>query len=190
MAYRPLRPFPGSDPLADTIPEMRPVAGRQPIARPRSARRRGSRTPRGHWALVSLIIVVFMLALLIEGVTHGVLGENAADEPTTGPGAALGPASVLGGGPVVAPVGGPGGSPISYQIPPKTAILSFDDGPDPTWTPRILAVLREYHVPANFFTIGAHVADNPQIIRQEVKDGDQVGSHTYTHPNLATVSTW
>src|SRR5215469_3318201 len=190
MAYRSLRPLPGVDPLADTIPEMPRVPGFQPVARPRSARRRESRTPRGHWALVSLIIVIFILGLLIEGVTHGVLGENAAGEPAIGPGTALGPASVLGGGPVVAPVGGPGGSPISYQIPPKTAILSFDDGPDPTWTPRILAVLREYHVPADFFTIGAHVADNPQIVGQEVKDGDEVGSHTYTHPNLATVSPW
>jgi cellulose synthase/poly-beta-1,6-N-acetylglucosamine synthase-like glycosyltransferase/peptidoglycan/xylan/chitin deacetylase (PgdA/CDA1 family) len=190
MAYRPLRPLPGADPVADTTPEMPRVPSFQPMARPRSARRGGSRTPRGHWPLVSLVIVVFILGLLIEGVTHGVLGENAADEPTVGRGAALGPASVMGGGPVIAPVGGPGGSPISYQIPPKTAILSFDDGPDPTWTPRILAVLREYHVPANFFTIGAHVADYPQLVRQEIKDGDQVGSHTYTHPNLGEVSTW
>ena len=49
--------------------------------------------------------------------------------------------------------------------------MSFDDGPDPAWTPKILAVLREYHVPANFFTIGVHVADYPQLVRQELKDG-------------------
>jgi cellulose synthase/poly-beta-1,6-N-acetylglucosamine synthase-like glycosyltransferase/peptidoglycan/xylan/chitin deacetylase (PgdA/CDA1 family) len=136
------------------------------------------------------MVIVFALGLLIEGYTHGVLGESAADEPTVGPGAALGPAAVLGGGPVVAPVGGPHGGPVSYQIPPKTAVLSFDDGPDPTWTPKIIAVLRRYHVPGTFFLIGAHAADNPQIVRAELANGDEIGSHTYTHPNLATVSAW
>jgi cellulose synthase/poly-beta-1,6-N-acetylglucosamine synthase-like glycosyltransferase/peptidoglycan/xylan/chitin deacetylase (PgdA/CDA1 family) len=190
MAYRPLRPFPGIGPPADTVPDLPPVPDVPPLVPPRSARRRQSRTPRGHWPLVSLVVAIFMLGLLIEGFTHGVLGENSADEPTVGRGTAPGPASVVNGGPVVAPVGGPGGGPVSYRIPPKTAILSFDDGPDPAWTPQILAVLREYHVPADFFTVGAHVADYPQIVRQELKDGDEVGSHTYTHPNLATVSSW
>jgi cellulose synthase/poly-beta-1,6-N-acetylglucosamine synthase-like glycosyltransferase/peptidoglycan/xylan/chitin deacetylase (PgdA/CDA1 family) len=136
------------------------------------------------------MVIVFALGLLIEGYTHGVLGENAADEPTAGPGAALGPAAVLSGGPVIAPVGGPHGSPVSYQIPPKTAVLSFDDGPDPTWTPKIIAVLHRYHVPGTFFLIGAHTADNPGIVRAELASGDEIGSHTYTHPNLATVSAW
>jgi cellulose synthase/poly-beta-1,6-N-acetylglucosamine synthase-like glycosyltransferase/peptidoglycan/xylan/chitin deacetylase (PgdA/CDA1 family) len=189
MTFRPLRPFPGVDEPADTVPEMRAVTDLQPIARPRAGHRQ-DRTPRGHWPLVSLIVLIFALGLLIEGFTHGVLGENAADEPTAAPGAAAGPAGVVNGGPVVAPVGGPSGNPVSYRIPAKTAILSFDDGPDPAWTPKILAVLREYHVPATFFTVGAHVADYPQIVQQELKDGNEVGSHTYTHPNLAEVSTW
>jgi cellulose synthase/poly-beta-1,6-N-acetylglucosamine synthase-like glycosyltransferase/peptidoglycan/xylan/chitin deacetylase (PgdA/CDA1 family) len=137
-----------------------------------------------------LIVVVFALGLLIEGYTHGVLGENAAAEPAASPGTARGPAAVVNGGPVVAPVGGPHGGPVSYQVPPKTAVLSFDDGPDPTWTPKIIAVLRRYHVPGTFFVIGAHAADNPQLVRAELAAGDQIGSHTYTHPNLATVSTW
>jgi cellulose synthase/poly-beta-1,6-N-acetylglucosamine synthase-like glycosyltransferase/peptidoglycan/xylan/chitin deacetylase (PgdA/CDA1 family) len=136
------------------------------------------------------MVIVFALGLLIEGYTHGILGENAASEPTAGAGAAPGPAAVLGGGPVVAPVGGPRGGPVSYQIPPKTAVLSFDDGPDPTWTPKIIEVLHRYHVPGTFFTIGAHVADNPQIVKAALGYGDEIGSHTYTHPNLATVGGW
>jgi cellulose synthase/poly-beta-1,6-N-acetylglucosamine synthase-like glycosyltransferase/peptidoglycan/xylan/chitin deacetylase (PgdA/CDA1 family) len=189
MTFRPLRPFPGIDQPADTMPDMRAVTGPQPIARPRAGRRQ-ARTPRGHWPLVTLIVVIFALGLLAEGFTHGILGENAADEPTAGPGTSIGPASVVNGGPVVAPAGGRDGGPVSYRIPRKTAILSFDDGPDLDWTPKILAVLREYHVPADFFTIGAHVADYPGIVSQEIKEGDEVGSHTYTHPNLAQVSTW
>jgi cellulose synthase/poly-beta-1,6-N-acetylglucosamine synthase-like glycosyltransferase/peptidoglycan/xylan/chitin deacetylase (PgdA/CDA1 family) len=149
--------------------------------------RRKSRTPRGHWPLIISMVIIFALGLLIEGYTHGVLGENAASEPAAGAGAAPGPAAVVAGGPVVAPVGGPRGGPVSYQIPPKTAVLSFDDGPDPTWTPKIIAVLRRYHVPGTFFMIGARVANNPQIVRAVLADGDEIGSHTYTHPNLATV---
>jgi cellulose synthase/poly-beta-1,6-N-acetylglucosamine synthase-like glycosyltransferase/peptidoglycan/xylan/chitin deacetylase (PgdA/CDA1 family) len=137
-----------------------------------------------------LTVIVFAVGLLIEGYTHGILGENAADEPATGPGAALGPASVLAGGPVIAPVGGQHGTPLSYRIPPKTAVLSFDDGPDPDWTPKIIAVLRRYRVPGTFFVIGAHAAGNPSIVAAELADGDEVGSHTYTHPNLAMVSAW
>src|SRR4051794_5665253 len=145
-----------------------------------------SRTPRGHWPLIISMVIIFALGLLIEGYTHGVLGENPASEPAAGAGAAPGPAAVVAGGPVVAPAGGPRGGPVGYQVPPKTAVLSFDDGPDPAWTPKIIAVLRRYHVPGTFFMIGARIADNPQIVRAVLADGDEIGSHTYTHPNLAT----
>ena len=106
-----------------------------------------SRAPRGHWPLVSLVVFVFAIGLLIEGYTHGVLGENSADEPPVSPHAVAAPASVTNGGPVLTVVNG---QPRSYQIPPKTVVLSFDDGPEPTWTPRILAVLERYRVPASF----------------------------------------
>jgi cellulose synthase/poly-beta-1,6-N-acetylglucosamine synthase-like glycosyltransferase/peptidoglycan/xylan/chitin deacetylase (PgdA/CDA1 family) len=66
----------------------------------------------------------------------------------------------------------------------KTVALTFDDGPDPAWTPKILAVLRREHVPATFFLVGAHAAANPSIVRAELAAGDEVGSHTYTHANL------
>jgi cellulose synthase/poly-beta-1,6-N-acetylglucosamine synthase-like glycosyltransferase/peptidoglycan/xylan/chitin deacetylase (PgdA/CDA1 family) len=153
----------------------------------RSTGHRRDRTPRGHWPLISLLVFVFAVGLLIEGYTHGVLGENSADEPAAAPHAALAPASVTDGGPVVTLVNG---QPRSYRIPGKTVVLSFDDGPDPTWTPQILAVLERFHVPANFFLVGAHAAGNPGLVQAELRDGDQVGSHTYTHANLAAVPAW
>ena len=146
-----------------------------------------SRAPRGHWPLVSLVVFVFAIGLLIEGYTHGVLGENSADEPPVSPHAVAAPASVTNGGPVLTVVNG---QPRSYQIPPKTVVLSFDDGPDPTWTPQILAVLKQYGVPANFFLVGAHAASYPGLVRAELQDGDQVGSHTYTHANLGALPRW
>ena len=145
------------------------------------------RTPRGHWPLVSLLIFVFTLGLLIEGYTHGVLGENSADQPATPAPVRTAPGSVRNGGPVLTMVNG---QPRSYQLPPKTAILSFDDGPDPTWTPKILTVLRRYHVPANFFLVGAHAASYPGLVDAELRDGEEVGSHTYTHINLGTSPRW
>lgn len=130
-------------------------------------------------------MIVFSVSLVIEGFTHGVLGENPSDQPSAATAAA--PASVTHGGPVVTDVNG---KPRAFQIPRKTAILSFDDGPDPAWTPKILAVLRRYRVPASFFVVGAHAASYPGLVKDELRDGDEVGSHTYTHPDLATLPPW
>jgi cellulose synthase/poly-beta-1,6-N-acetylglucosamine synthase-like glycosyltransferase/peptidoglycan/xylan/chitin deacetylase (PgdA/CDA1 family) len=128
-------------------------------------------------------MLVFAVGLVVEGYTRGVLGENSADEPPSGGVAA--PSAVTAGGPVIDATG-PGVR--SYWMPARTVALTFDDGPDPTWTPRILAVLRRYRVPATFFLVGAHVASYPGLVREELGDGDEVGSHTYTHTNLATAS--
>jgi cellulose synthase/poly-beta-1,6-N-acetylglucosamine synthase-like glycosyltransferase/peptidoglycan/xylan/chitin deacetylase (PgdA/CDA1 family) len=165
--------------------ERHRTASQEPRA-PRPAVHRRNRTPRGHWVLVSLVMFVFAVGLLVEGYTRGVLGENSADEPRPGPHAAA-PAAVAGGGPVVQ-VAGSGVR--SYAMPARTVALTFDDGPDPTWTPRVLAVLRRYRVPGTFFLVGAHVASYPGLVREELRDGDEVGSHTYTHANLGTAGGW
>lgn len=63
--------------------------------------------------------------------------------------------------------------------------LTFDDGPDPTWTPQILDVLKQKGTPATFFIVGENAAANPNIVRRMVDQGFEVGNHTYTHPNIA-----
>jgi cellulose synthase/poly-beta-1,6-N-acetylglucosamine synthase-like glycosyltransferase/spore germination protein YaaH/peptidoglycan/xylan/chitin deacetylase (PgdA/CDA1 family) len=65
--------------------------------------------------------------------------------------------------------------------------LTFDDGPDGRWTPRILKVLEQKHAPATFFVIGQNMQKHPAIVRREVKDGMEVGSHTWTHPNIGVL---
>lgn len=71
---------------------------------------------------------------------------------------------------------------------PKLLALTFDDGPDATWTPQILRELEAAHVPATFFVIGENALEHPELLNRIVSDGSELGNHTYTHPNLATVS--
>ncbi|MEO6054558.1 MAG: glycosyltransferase [Chthoniobacterales bacterium] len=66
--------------------------------------------------------------------------------------------------------------------------ITFDDGPDPTWTPKILEILKEKNVPAAFFLVGRQVEKYPGMLKKIVAAGHEVGNHTYSHANLALVS--
>ena len=70
----------------------------------------------------------------------------------------------------------------------KCIALTFDDGPNPQHTPRVLAALARWNVRATFFVQGKFAAAYPELIRQEVAAGHIVGSHTYDHPELTRVS--
>ncbi|MFZ4115186.1 MAG: polysaccharide deacetylase family protein [Chthoniobacterales bacterium] len=72
--------------------------------------------------------------------------------------------------------------------PPHQVVLTFDDGPDPAWTPRILRILKEKKVPASFFVVGSQAQQFPDLVQQIVAQGHELGNHTYTHPNLAEAS--
>ena len=65
--------------------------------------------------------------------------------------------------------------------------LTFDDGPDGTWTPMILDTLNSRGAKATFFIIGENAELHPDLLRRLVRDGDEIGNHTFTHPNLALV---
>ena len=69
----------------------------------------------------------------------------------------------------------------------RLVALTFDDGPDPRWTPAILDILKARHVPATFFIVGENALTERGLLERMVGEGHEVGSHTYTHPNLATV---
>ncbi|WP_022681567.1 glycosyltransferase [Sphingobium bisphenolivorans] len=71
---------------------------------------------------------------------------------------------------------------------PHLAALTFDDGPDPVWTAPILDILQRAHVPATFFVIGENAMMHPGLLRRIIAQGSEIGSHSYTHPNLAQVS--
>lgn len=66
---------------------------------------------------------------------------------------------------------------------PKAIALTFDDGPNATYTKRVLAILRRYHVPATFFVIGYLAERYPGIVKDQLKAGHVVGSHSWNHPH-------
>jgi peptidoglycan-N-acetylglucosamine deacetylase len=75
-----------------------------------------------------------------------------------------------------------------YGYHPNEVSLSFDDGPDPEWTPKILDILKEKNVKGTFMLIGAEAAENIGLMQRLVREGNEVGNHTYTHPDIAEIS--
>ena len=76
-----------------------------------------------------------------------------------------------------------------YGYQPKKVSLSFDDGPDPEWTPKILDVLKKYNVKGTFFEIGEVAEDNVGIMKRVYNEGHEIGNHTFTHPDISEIST-
>ena len=71
---------------------------------------------------------------------------------------------------------------------PKKLVLTFDDGPDAEYTPEILDELKELGVPGTFFLVGQMVERYPDVARRILREGHEIGSHTFTHPNMGAVS--
>ncbi|WP_240452215.1 polysaccharide deacetylase family protein [Virgibacillus sp. YIM 98842] len=70
----------------------------------------------------------------------------------------------------------------------NTVALTFDDGPDPRFTPQILDLLAEHDIQATFFVTGARAEAYPELLQRIVNEGHVVGNHTYGHPNLVEAS--
>jgi len=62
--------------------------------------------------------------------------------------------------------------------------LTFDDGPDPLYTPKILDILKRYKAPATFFLVGLVAESNIPLVRRMIAEGHEIGNHTFTHPNI------
>jgi peptidoglycan/xylan/chitin deacetylase (PgdA/CDA1 family) len=91
-----------------------------------------------------------------------------------------------GGGPVGCTARGPSYT-ESRPSRRRVVALTFDDGPS-GFTPKILAILERKHVQATFFVIGSQVRDHPDLLRRELRDGDIVGDHTWTHADMTQLA--
>ena len=152
-----------------------PAVGRhrQPAAAPR---------PKAHWGLLVAVLLALAVALGLQSITNGV-----GPARTTSAGGARAAAAVPGGGPVIV---ANGRKLLSRGLPDRTVALTFDDGPDPRWTPQILDVLDREKVPATFFVVGARAAQDPALVRRVLAAGDEVGNHTWSHTDLDAAAPW
>ncbi|HXY49157.1 MAG TPA: glycosyltransferase [Terriglobales bacterium] len=75
-----------------------------------------------------------------------------------------------------------------YGALPKQVSITFDDGPDPQWTPKILDVLKREHAPATFFLIGLEADRYAEVTARIYREGHEIGNHTFTHPDISNIS--
>ncbi len=142
---------------------------------------------RTHWVVLTVCLVCLVAALLLHGYTQHLFGTAPDAEPPDRTSYAKVPGEVSSGGPVI----DAGGAEIQTAAPkPKTIALTFDDGPDPVWTPPILDLLKQHGAKATFFVVGVQVADNQKLTRRIHAEGHQLGLHTFTHADLAALPDW
>ncbi|MER6344600.1 bifunctional polysaccharide deacetylase/glycosyltransferase family 2 protein [Streptomyces sp. NPDC001595] len=130
--------------------------------------------------LALLLLLALTSVMLLDGYLRAEVGGD--QRVRTGAGADDVPDEVLDGGPILT---FRGGQATTVSVPDKTIALTFDDGPDPTWTPQVLEILEEYDVPATFFVVGSMVARYPDLVADMVEQGNEVGIHTFTHVDLS-----
>ncbi|MCZ0988920.1 glycosyltransferase [Streptomyces diastatochromogenes] len=144
---------------------------------------RHPRLPLRH-LLAILVLCATLAMLMLRGYVHN---EILADHRVR-PEAATDkvPEKILDGGPVIDTRGGRADS---LRVPDHHIVLTFDDGPDPTWTPKVLDILKKHHAHAVFFVTGSMTSRYPDLVRRMVAEGHEVGLHTFDHPDLSYHST-
>jgi len=75
-----------------------------------------------------------------------------------------------------------------YGYKPGVVALSFDDGPDPEWTPKVLDILKQKNVKGTFLMIGEQAQDNVSLMKRVMAEGHEIGNHTWTHPDISDIS--
>ncbi|EPH45943.1 bifunctional polysaccharide deacetylase/glycosyltransferase family 2 protein [Streptomyces aurantiacus] len=132
------------------------------------------------YLLPSLLLVALLAMLMLRGYVHN---EILADHRVRPPAATdQVPKEIIRGGPVIDTRGG---RPASLTVPDHRLVLTFDDGPDPKWTPKVLDTLAEHDAHGVFFVTGSMASRHPGLVRRMVEEGHEVGVHTFNHPDLS-----
>ncbi|WP_406198685.1 glycosyltransferase [Streptomyces sp. NBC_01017] len=130
--------------------------------------------------LAGLLLLALTSVMLLDGYLRAEVGGD--QRVRTGASSSQVPDKVLDGGPILS---FRGGQATTVSVPDKTIALTFDDGPNPTWTPQVLAILEKHDIPATFFLVGSMVSRYPGIVADMVEQGNEVGIHTFTHVDLS-----
>ncbi|MEU2397229.1 glycosyltransferase [Streptomyces pseudogriseolus] len=130
-----------------------------------------------------LVLVALAAMLMLRGYVHSeILADHRIQKPA--PTTEV-PEDILEGGPVI---GARTGKAATLSVPDHRLVLTFDDGPDPTWTPKVLDVLKKHDAHAVFFVTGTMTSRYPDLVKRMVDEGHEVGLHTFNHPDLALQS--
>ncbi|WP_372338973.1 bifunctional polysaccharide deacetylase/glycosyltransferase family 2 protein [Actinoplanes sp. RD1] len=141
--------------------------------------------PQPRVMLGVLLLVLFVGVLVVQAYINA---EFKGDHKDSEVGDQAGvPKAIREGGPIINTTGG---QESSSRLPDKTIALTFDDGPDPVWTPKVLEVLEEFGAHGTFFVVGSEVARHPELTRRITDEGNELGLHTFTHPNLQRIAPW
>ncbi len=128
-----------------------------------------------------LIALVISLTLTLAGC----LSAQNSGSPTVAPVAASpGPASAVAAPSAAAPA-------ISYSavhVDGPYIAMTFDDGPSEKLTPELLDLLARHHIHATFFVIGKNVVEHPEILQRAVREGHEIGNHSWSHPAFGKMS--
>ena len=140
---------------------------------------------RAHWVLLGTFLCLLLVGLVVQaplksGVTDLYSAVPAGIDEDV-------PPQILDGGPAI---GSDQGELRSYEPAHRTIALTFDDGPDPEWTPQILDVLTRHGVTGTFFVLGDQALKHPEILRQVRAQGSELGLHTFSHVNLEVAGAW
>lgn len=160
-----------------------------PVSRGRHHRRK-KRAPRRRipmrYLLPSFLLVALLAMLMLRGYVHSeILADHRvqAPAPTTQV-----PDDVLEGGPVI-DARRTGEAAETLWIPDHKIVLTFDDGPDPVWTPRVLDELKKHDARGVFFVTGTMASRYPDLVQRMVDEGHEIGLHTFNHPDLSFQTT-
>ncbi|MFF5967392.1 bifunctional polysaccharide deacetylase/glycosyltransferase family 2 protein [Streptomyces collinus] len=158
------------------------MASRTRRSRPASRARGGFRRRRLPMRLLLPLLVLVALGamLMLRGYVHSeILADHRVGPPAANDRV---PKDILKGGPVIDTRGG---KPAALDLPAGELVLTFDDGPDPMWTPKVLDVLKKHDARAVFFITGTMASRHPDLVQRMVDEGHEIGLHTFNHPDLS-----
>jgi cellulose synthase/poly-beta-1,6-N-acetylglucosamine synthase-like glycosyltransferase/peptidoglycan/xylan/chitin deacetylase (PgdA/CDA1 family) len=136
------------------------------------------------YLLPVFFLVALLAMLMLRGYVHSeILADHRVRPPAPTDQV---PEEILTGGPVID--ARDKNAPRALSVPDRKLVLTFDDGPDPVWTPKVLDRLKRYDAHGVFFVTGTMASRHPDLVERIVREGHEVGLHTFNHPDLSLQS--